>query len=113
MTQHNIGELIRKRRIQLGMSQDTLAHLTGYETRSVITKIEKSVNGLPQPKITQFARALKTTEAYLVGAIDDPDWKMPDRTFSMTDFEQKLVEQFRKADDEKKHIVCYLLNMGE
>jgi transcriptional regulator with XRE-family HTH domain len=95
------------------MSQDELAHLTGYETRSSVTKIETSVNGLPQKKITQFAKALKTTEAYLVGATDDPEWRMPDRAFSMTDFEQKLVEQFRKADDEKKHIVCYLLNMGE
>ena len=37
----NLYKNIRERRIELKMSQDTLAELTGYRDRSSIAKIEK------------------------------------------------------------------------
>ena len=42
---------IRKLRIEQEMSQDTLAKLTGYTSRSSIAKIEKGEVDLPLSKI--------------------------------------------------------------
>ena len=63
----NVGKRIRERRDKLNMTQDELAQLTGYKSRSSINKIEKGGNDLPQSKIVEFAKALKTTPAYLMG----------------------------------------------
>ena len=66
-----VGERIRIKREQLDMTQDELAQLTGYKSRSSINKIEKGGNDLPQSKIVAFAKALNTTPAYLMGWEDD------------------------------------------
>ncbi|MBC8575861.1 helix-turn-helix domain-containing protein [Yanshouia hominis] len=66
---------IRKRREELGLSQEELAQKMGYKSRSSINKIEMGENDIPQSKIVQFARALNTTPAYLMGWEDNPDQK--------------------------------------
>ena len=62
---------IKKRREELGMSQDELAKLTGYTSRSSIAKIEKGLVDLPQTKIELFAKALNTTQPELMGWNDN------------------------------------------
>jgi len=62
-----IGKRIKYRREELGMTQEELAELTGYKSRSSINKIEMDGRGLPQKKIVSFADALKTTPAALMG----------------------------------------------
>jgi repressor LexA len=58
---------IRKRRLELKMSQAELAKKLGYISRSSIAKIEAGVNDLTQSKIMEFADALMTTPEYLMG----------------------------------------------
>ena len=60
-------ENIRNRREELGMSQQDLADLLGYKSRSTIAKIESGDNDIPQSKVMAFAEALQTTPAYLMG----------------------------------------------
>ena len=62
-----IGNRIRSRRIELGITQDELASKLGYRSKSSINKIELGVQDLPQKKIVDFAKALDTTPAYLMG----------------------------------------------
>ena len=52
---------IKKKREQLGISQEELAKLTGYTSRSSIAKIEKGQVDLSQTKIDLFAKALRTS----------------------------------------------------
>ena len=63
----SIGERIRQRRENLQMSQDELAQLLGYKSRSSVAKIEKDGRGLPQNKIAEIAKHLHTTPAYIMG----------------------------------------------
>ncbi len=63
----DIGDRIKKRREELGMSQEELAKKVGYKSRSSVNKIEIDGRGLPQNKIVIFAKALETTPAYLMG----------------------------------------------
>ena len=58
---------IRVQRERLGLSQDELAGLVGYTSRTSIAKIEAGKIDLPQSKVEAFARALHTTPAALLG----------------------------------------------
>lgn len=67
----NIGQRIKIRREELGMTQDELAMKIGYKSRSSINKIEISGRGFPQSKIEAFANALQTTPSSLMGWDDE------------------------------------------
>ena len=62
-----IGDRIRARRLELGLTQDELAKKLDYKSRSTINKIEMNINDIPQTKIIEFANALDTTVQYLMG----------------------------------------------
>ena len=62
----SLGENIRRRRIQLHLSQQELADALGYKTRSSITKIEKDETALTQDKLLSLANALQTTGNHLL-----------------------------------------------
>lgn len=66
-----IGKRIRQRREALGLSQEELAQKLGYKSRSTINKIEADINDITQSKVSEFARALDTTPAYLMGWEDE------------------------------------------
>lgn len=67
-----IGERIRERRLFLGMTQDELAQITNYTSKSAISRIENGLNEVSPSKLAVFADALHTTPQYLSGFVDDP-----------------------------------------
>lgn len=66
-------ENIRAFRLAAKMTQEELAHKTGYTDRSSIARIEKGEIDLPQSKIVQFADALGTTPGHLMGWDAEPE----------------------------------------
>lgn len=62
-----LGENIKKRRLQLKMSQDELAKVVGYDNRASISKIESNLIDLNISKVKVFARALHCTPSELMG----------------------------------------------
>lgn len=66
-----LGKRIKQRREDLKMSQESLAQKLGYKSRSSINKIELGLNDISQSKIMEFAKALDTTPAYLMGWEDE------------------------------------------
>lgn len=98
-----IGERIKERREQLGMTQDDLAQILNYKSRSSINKIELGKHDLPQTKIKAFADALRTTPSALMG------WEaMPPVEKPLSSDEKALLEAYKRLDDASKEIV---LNM--
>lgn len=65
-----VGERIKAKRLELGMSQEELAKKCGYKSRSSINKIELE-RDLPLRKVEQLARALNTDPIYLMGWEDE------------------------------------------
>lgn len=64
----SLGSNIRKRRFELNLSQQELASLMGYKSRSTIAKIESDENDVTQAKLRKFAQVLDTSvEALLSG----------------------------------------------
>ncbi len=66
----SLGDNIKNRRIELGLSQEELADKLGYKSRSTIAKIESGINDLTQSKIAAFAKVLNTTRSQLMGDSD-------------------------------------------
>lgn len=62
-----IHDRIRRRREQLGITQDTLAQKLGYKSRSSVNKIESGENDIPRSRIQAFADVLETTPGWLMG----------------------------------------------
>ncbi len=62
-----LSRRILQRRRELGLSQEELAERMGYRSKSSITKLEKGINDIPQSKVEDFAAALETTPAWLLG----------------------------------------------
>lgn len=79
-----IGNRIRNRREELGLSQDELGKRLGYKSRSSINKIELDQRNLTQSKIKAIANALETTPSYIMGW-DEPDQKFDEEKLKFFD----------------------------
>lgn len=62
-----VGERIKLLRKRLGLSQEELAKLVGYQSRSSINKIELGLRDVTPSKIKKLADVLQTTPSYLMG----------------------------------------------
>lgn len=67
-----IGERIKQRRLELGITQEELAKKAGYKSRSSVNKIELS-RDLPLPKVKAVAKILECSPSYLLGWEDKND----------------------------------------
>ena len=61
-----VGSYIKKRRLNLGCSQENLAGRVSL-SRPSITNIEAGRQGISIEQLFQFASALETTPQYLIG----------------------------------------------
>lgn len=94
-----IGDRIKKRRMELGMSQETLAKKIGYSSRSSINKIELDIQQLRQSKIKDIATALNTTTSYIMGWEDkEPEVVKVSDTVKTID---TLANQLDKSSQER------------
>lgn len=74
----NLGQKIKKRREELGLSQEDLAKILGYKHKSSINKIELGAADVPRAKVPAFAKALGMT------AIDFSGWTEDRKTVSFS-----------------------------
>ena len=71
MSKNQIGDRIKLRRLELGISQESLAKALGYNSRSSINKIELGLQGLPAKKIKKVTDILNVSPFYLMGWNED------------------------------------------
>ncbi|MFR7590265.1 MAG: helix-turn-helix domain-containing protein [Longibaculum sp.] len=95
-----IGSRIRKRREEMGMSQEELAKKLGYKSRSTINKIEKDINDITQSKILEFAKVLHTTPAYLMGWESD-ELTIENRPDALTENLEETVKYLKENEDDE------------
>lgn len=100
-----VGERIKLRRKELNITQDELAKMVGYTTRSAIAKIEANANGMLQSKLILFAKALETTPAYLMGWEDDNEITKKNDTIA------DIILRLR-SDDNFMEVVTDLSNLS-
>lgn len=94
-----VGDRIRKRRLELKLTQEELALKVGYTSRSAIARIESGSNQLRQEMIITFANALNVTPEYILGWDSSP---YTDDTVS--DVLKELSQEYNLTQDETNYI---------
>lgn len=114
----DIGKRIRKRREELKMTQEELAEKLHYKSKTTIAKIENGTNDIVQSKVVEFAKALKTSPAYLMGWIDLAEKNKPTKDelalFKANTYEALVVKEMKKLNrtgkikllDNAQEMVC-------
>lgn len=119
MTDAGIGARIRRRRIELDMTQDELAKKVGYKTRASINQIELNARNLTQSKIMSFAKALNTTPSYIMGWDEENEaipqqgigFELPtDLQLQMTRY-RAYMDGFMRLDEDDREEVLQIINM--
>ena len=109
-----IGEKIKRRRMELGLSQRELARRMGYSDNSTLARIEQGKVDVYQNKIVQFSEVLGVSVAYLM------DWEEEQKKNDIqadiilrmrtdTDF-MSAVESLYKLDREKLQGINQMLH---
>ena len=109
----NIGQLIKNKRLELGMTQEELAHKVGYKTKGSIQKLENT-RDMPIKKLKPIAEALGIDVKVLLGW-DDVEEEKAAPTLENADLladimhDPRLVEELKKVMqfDEKKKEALY------
>lgn len=107
------GERVKRKRQELGITQEELAERIGYVHKTSISKIEKGKINVPQDKIILLAEVLGVSAQYLMGKSSDTESnkvnlivKRPFNEYSeLTVEEQNIIRAFRLADAKDKNIV--------
>lgn len=107
-----VGERIKRRRKQIGITADALGEAIG-RSRATIYKYEKGdIENLSHTLLIPLAKALRTTPEYLLGYEDDPedyeDWLndagyvVPDSFYpELDDYDRaRKYFEFKKAEEE-------------
>lgn len=112
-------ENIKKRRMELGMTQTELANKVGYSDKGMISKVENGKVDIPQSQILKFAKALDTTPGFLMGWSDEtsifiePKEPQGDREEALNEYAKRLYEHYQKASPEIQKAVDVLLKADQ
>ncbi len=87
-----IGDKIRKRREELGYTQDELAKKLGYKSRSSVNKVEMS-REIPMKKVKLYADVLDLSVPFLMGWEDaEIIIEMADTDVALSNMNKRLKE---------------------
>lgn len=104
-----VGERIRQRRLELGMTQDELAQKAGYKSRSSINKLELA-RVLPSRKILKIAEALECDPGVLMGWEKESE---EEKALDISSDELRMILEFRDVSDEIKQMIQTILDNAE
>ena len=104
----NVGQRIKKRRKELGISADKLGEALGKD-RSTIFRYEKGdIEKLPLDILEPIAKVLQTTPRYLMGWEEEKSSK-PAQEDELSDNLKKLMDFARSVPEDKQELALRLL----
>ena len=62
-----LGDRVKQKREEMGLSQEELAEKMGYKSKTSIHKIEQGITDLPLSKVEELSKVLNVTTSYLMG----------------------------------------------
>lgn len=108
-----VGDRIRLRRMQLGLTQEELAKRLGYKDRSAVCRVESAGDSLSNKRVMKIADALNTSAAWLYGWDDDVPPEMRVDGDPYTEEERKIIEAYRVKSFMEQKAFKTLLGISE
>ncbi|MBN1773599.1 MAG: hypothetical protein JXB32_20215 [Deltaproteobacteria bacterium] len=124
-----VGAFLRRRRLELGLSQWDLCKAFAYANRNSISNVEIGIEGLPLKRVYQYADVLKLPRddffRFVLGELEDlalTGYQRPrlkdQRGKMLTDAEQDLLDNYRRLskkyqDRVREHVREYLVVEGK
>lgn len=106
-----LGQRIKNKRIELGLSQDALAKKMGLKDKSSVCKVEKGDDNLTTDKIKRYATALGVAPSYLMGW-EDSEIEYTESMKAHEKYEQ-IIEAYAKATPEIQKAVELILKSNQ
>lgn len=107
----NVGNRIKKRRTELGLSVEDVAKMLNKNRATIYRYESNDIENLPLSILEPLAKILQTTPAFLMG------WEVSEKTFdNSTDDDEflYLVGKFSAENDEfKKRIIKGMLQLKD
>lgn len=104
-----IGQRVKLRREELGLSQEELAKRIGYKSKTSINKIELDFRNLTQSKIKAIADALDTTPSYIMGWDEEAEEAKKAAPIEEDSLNAEIIKLFMGLTaDQKKEALNYL-----
>lgn len=104
-----IGQRVKLRREELGLSQEELAKRIGYKSKTSINKIELDFRNLTQSKIKAIADALDTTPSYIMGWDEEAEEAKKAAPSEEDNLNAEIIKLFMGLTaDQKKEALNYL-----
>ena len=105
-----VGERIKSRRKQLGVSADVLADHIGVSRATIFRYENGSIEKLPMTCLEPIAKALYTSVEYLMGWTDDPNptlttGKSTIKRMRITTEEDELLSLFRRVTEQGQAVI--------
>ena len=94
-----VGQRIKFRREEKGLSQLDLAKKVGYETKGSISMIESGKRDISLDKVREIAKALDVTPHWLMGWSDSPLEIKTDLELTIDELEGLNPEQLARIRD--------------
>ncbi len=107
-----IGQRVKARRVQLGMTQLELAQKLGYGSKATIARIEADSRNLKQSKIKAIADALDTTPSYIMGWDDELADSSLLSSENLSQEDMQMLEIIKKMTPEQKQAFLALFQQG-
>ena len=103
MEKNNVGELLRKRRIELSLTQRQVANKVGVTEATVSRWESGDIDNMRRDKIAGLANALRVSPLMIMGIDDAEQYKPINRE------EVELLDDYRGVDVEDRNIVRSIL----
>lgn len=107
------GERIKKRRKELGLTQEELAKKLGNKSRASVCTVENDKEDLTTTRIRQYAEALECSPSYLMGWTDNSQNELSEQVAHLNkdhvDEAMNIINRYEHLpEDRKKEFQNYL-----
>lgn len=94
-----VGQRIKLKREERGLSQLELAKKVGYETKGAVSMVEAGKRELPIEKLCEIAKVLNVSPNWLLGWAEDPILIKTDLSLTIDELEDLNPEQLARIRD--------------
>ena len=107
----SIGKRIKERRLELGLSQRSLAAKLGYSDHTTLARIEGDKVSLSESRIKQISEVLGVSVGHLMGWEENPEESGVYAASVLKDMNlQQLLQNYLSLDKDDQQLISGLVN---